>query len=110
MTIQVRTTMTEPTTIDGERVYKRADDVICRQVGHESILVPISNNVGNLDYIYTLTPVAARIWNLIDGMLTMEQIVDALVDEYDVTREQAAADTAELVTDLVDVSLLLQVK
>jgi hypothetical protein len=94
---------------EGEKVYTQAADVICRQVGHESILVPIRNNVGNLDYIYTLSPVAARIWSLIDGTRPVGQIVDTIVAEYDVTREQAAADVAELVNDLTEVSLLLQV-
>ena len=95
--------------MNGERVYKRADDVICRQVGHESILVPISNNVGNLDYIFTLSPVAGRIWELLDGSRTVDQIVATICDEYDVTPEQAAADMAELVSNLAEVSLVLQV-
>ena len=97
------------TTIRGEKVYAQAGDVICRQVGHESILVPIRNNVGNLDYIYTLSPVAARIWSLIDGKRAIDDIIETICGEYDVTREQAAADVAELVSDLENVSLLLQV-
>ena len=108
MTGWVLTTMPE-TTMNAERVYKRADDVICRQVGHESILVPISNNVGNLDYIFTLSAVAARIWELLDGTRTVDQIVQTICDEYDIRREQAAADMAELVSDLAEVSLVLQV-
>jgi hypothetical protein len=97
-----------PATIEGSRVYRHADDVICREVGAESILVPIRNNVGSLDYIYTLSPVAAHIWTLLDGTHTVDDIVKALCDEYDVTSDQAAADVAELVTDLEQVSLLLQ--
>lgn len=100
--------MPEPA-VNGERVYKRSDDVVARKVGHESILVPISNNVGNLDFIYTLTPVAARIWELFDGSRSIDQIVDAICDEYDVSRDEASADMAELVSDLLEVSLLLQV-
>lgn len=95
--------------IDGETVYNRVADVVCRKVGHESILVPIKHNVGNLDYIYTLSPVAARIWSLFDGKLSVNQILDVICDEYDVTREQAASDLAELVSDLGEVSLVLQV-
>lgn len=96
------------TMIDGNRVYRHADDVICRQVGAESILVPIRNNVGSLDYIYTLSPVAARIWALLDGTRSIAQIITELCDEYDVTPDQAAADVAELVSDLENVSLVLQ--
>ena len=96
------------TTIDGARVYRHADDVICRGVGEESILVPIRNNVGSLDYIYTLSPVAARIWALLDGARSVDEVAAAICDEYDVTPEQAAADVDELVSDLENVSLLLQ--
>lgn len=94
---------------DEEKVYRRAADVVCREVGHESILVPLSHNVGNLDFIYTLSPVAARIWSLLDGQRSVSQIVDALCDEYEVERERAASDVAELVRDLGEVSLVLQV-
>src|SRR5688500_2493313 len=96
------------TILDGNRVYRHAEDVICRQVGTESILVPIRNNVGSLDYIYTLSPVAARIWGLIDGTRSVSQIITELCDEYEVTPDQAAADVAELVSDLENVSLVLQ--
>lgn len=95
--------------ISGEKVYRHSADVICRQVGHESILVPIRNNVGNLDYVYTLSPVAARIWSLIDGQRSVEQIIAAICDEYEVSPDEAASDVAELVSDLGQVSLLLQV-
>ena len=91
-----------------EKVYRQVADVICRQVGSESILVPVRHNVGDLDYIYTLSPVAARVWALLDGERSLGQIVEAICDEYDVEREQAAADVAELVTDLEKVSLVLQ--
>ena len=97
------------TTIAGEKVYRRAADVICRQVGNESILVPIRNNVGNLEYIYTLSPVAARIWELLDGAAPVDKIAGMICEEYDVSRDEAAADVAELVSDLEKVSLVLQV-
>lgn len=91
-----------------EKVYRQVPDVICRQVGSESILVPIRQNVGDLDYIYTLSPVAARVWALLDGERSLEQIVAMICEEYDVTPDQAASDVAELVTDLEKVSLVLQ--
>jgi Coenzyme PQQ synthesis protein D (PqqD) len=96
------------TTIETGRVYHRAADVISRKVGTESILVPIRQNVGDLDYIYTLSPVAARIWELLDGTKSVGAIAAAICDEYEVELDQAAADVAELVTDLEKVSLVLQ--
>lgn len=97
------------TTLQLENVYRRIDDVVCRRVGNESILVPIRQNVGDLDYIYTLSPVATFIWNLLDGTRSLQQIVEAVCDEYDVSTDQATSDVAELVSDLSKVSLVLQV-
>ena len=105
---QVARMSDEEFTIDGGRVYRRSPEVVCRQVGAESILVPIRNNVGDLDFIYTLSPVAARIWALIDGSRSVDQLVEEVIAEYAVEREQAAADVAELVSDLEQVSLILQ--
>ena len=95
--------------IDGGSVFKRSDDVVCRAVGLESILVPIRNNVGNLDFVYTLSPVAARIWSLIDGTRTADEVADAIAAEYDVDRDTVLSDFAELAGDLAGVSLLSRV-
>ncbi len=86
--------------------FRRSDDVVCRQVGAESILVPIRQNVGNLDFVYTLSPVAARIWALLDGSRSLESLVDTIVEEYDVSRETAEADARELLSDLAEISLI----
>jgi hypothetical protein len=95
--------------IDGGSVFKRSDDVVCRAVGLESILVPIRNNVGNLDFVYTLSPVAARIWSLIDGTRTADEVADLITAEYDVDRDTVLSDFAELAGDLAGVSLLSRV-
>lgn len=100
--------MESMTEITASSVFRRSEEVVCRQVGAESILVPIRQNVGNLDFVYTLSPVAARIWALIDGKRTVEDIVGMIVDEYDVPRETAVADAQQLLTDLAGVSLVTQ--
>jgi len=98
--------MTTLTEIEGRSVFRRSTDVVCRAVGHESILVPIRNNVGNLDFVYTLSPVAARIWQLIDGVRTADEIVETICAEYDIDRDTALSDLAALVADLTEVSLI----
>lgn len=97
------------TDLEGTSVFRRTQDVVCRAVGAESILVPIRNNVGNLDFVYTLSPVAARIWSLLDGIKTADEIIDAICSEYDVPRETVQADLAALVRDLAEVSLISRV-
>jgi hypothetical protein len=95
--------------VEGSRVYRQSPDVVCRQVGLESILVPIRQNVGNLDFVYTLSPVAARIWSLLDGSRSVDVIAGQLCTEFEVDRETAVADVAELVEDLAGASLVTEV-
>jgi hypothetical protein len=101
--------MTTLPVIDGGSVFRRSDSVVCRAVGLESILVPIRNNVANLDFVYTLSPVAARIWSLLDGTHTADEIADAIAAEYDADRDTILSDLSELVGDLAGVSLLSRV-
>jgi Coenzyme PQQ synthesis protein D (PqqD) len=90
--------------------YRRSQDVVCRQVGGESILVPIRHNVGNLDYVYTLSPVAARIWALLDGSRSVEAIAEELCGEFEVDSDTAAADVTALLADLASASLISEVR
>ncbi|HYO78106.1 MAG TPA: PqqD family protein [Thermoanaerobaculia bacterium] len=90
-------------------VYRRSPDVVCRQVGAESILVPIRHNVGNLDFVYTLSPVAARVWTLLDGNRSIDAIANELSGEFEVDLSTAAADVAALLADLAGASLVSEV-
>lgn len=95
--------------IEGSGVYRRSADVVCRQVGGESILVPIRQNVGHLDFVYTLSPVAGRIWALLDGTRSVDQILDIMCEEYEVGRDTATADLNELLGDLTGAGLVARV-
>jgi hypothetical protein len=92
-----------------EPVYKRSNDVVCRQVGSESILVPIRNHVGSLESIFVLSPVAARIWSLIDGTTPLGQIVDTVCEEYEIDRNTASEDVRQLIDSLEEIALVRMV-
>jgi hypothetical protein len=99
----VSTTVRE---VDGRSIYRRSTEVVCRNIGAEAILVPIRNNVGNLDFVYTLSPVAARIWSLLDGTRNADAVIETICTEYEVSRDVALADLGDLVSDLAEVSLI----
>lgn len=68
--------------------------------------MPVRNNVGNLESVFTLSTVAARVWSLLDGSRDVEAIVSALCEEYDVDRDTAAADLEELLASLQEAALI----
>jgi hypothetical protein len=81
-------------------VFKKSENIVSRVIGDEVILVPIRQNSGDLDNIYTLNDVAADIWQRVNGKNTLEDIKNQIAEEYEVAEEQAEKDIIELCTQL----------
>ena len=81
--------------------------MVSREIAGEAILVPIRQNVGDLESIYTLNETAARVWELIDGKNTVRDIRDAIVTEFAVDEDEAEEDLVELLRDLESISAIL---
>ncbi len=75
-------------------------NMVFRQIDDEMILVPIRRNVADLESIYTLNPVAARIWELIDGKRQVKDIAKAILQEYEVDERKAEKDLQEFLSQL----------
>jgi hypothetical protein len=88
------------------RVFAHRGEFALRQVGTESILVPVRNHVGDLDSVYVFTAVAARIWSLIDGTRDVDSIVATICGEYDAEPDVVRADLEELLGSLEGAALI----
>ena len=88
---------------DTLKVYIKDPNIVNRKIAGEMVLVPIRHNVGDLACIYNLNEVGSRIWELIDGRVTVGQIRDKIVEEYEVTPEEAEADINEFLSQLEQV-------
>jgi hypothetical protein len=80
---------------DLQKVFKKSDSMVSRKIGSESSLVPIRQNAGDLDSIYTLNDTAAYIWELIDGKKSVGEIKKRILDEFEVTSGDVERDLAE---------------
>lgn len=90
-------------------VLKKSENIVFRKIENEYILVPIRSNAADLDYIYTLNEVGARIWELIDGTRTVGDVRDIVCSEYDVTPETATEDLDALLAELAALSTVASV-
>jgi hypothetical protein len=90
---------------NSSNVYTKDPNMVTRKVAGEMILVPV-RNVSEILNIITLNKVGARVWELIDGTLTIEQIRDAITTEYTVKPAQAEADILEFTTGLKQIGAL----
>jgi hypothetical protein len=66
--------------------------VVTTKTGREYVLVPVTNNIADMNSMYTLNETGAFIWEHIDGKNSLEVIIEELAREYDVDHETAEGD------------------
>jgi hypothetical protein len=83
------------------RVVATDRQVAC-QVGGEAVILHLDGGV-----YYGLNEVGARVWQLVQEELTVAEIVDAIVAEYEVDRAQCFGDVQQLVAGLAEHKLVI---
>ncbi len=88
--------------------YQKDPAMVYREIAGEAILVPIRNNVGDLESIYTLNESAAFAWSLFDGQRSLGEICAEMAREYEVSEAEARQDLLELAAQLLAVGALAE--
>ena len=87
-------------------VFRKNLNVVFRQIGDESLLIPIANEVGDLSNIYNLNEIGTKIWELIDGERNVTEICRLITDEYDAPTDVVMNDMLEFINDLDGIKFL----
>jgi hypothetical protein len=95
---------------DLELIFKRNENFVFRKIGDEMILVPIKDNVGDMGYIYNFNELAAFVWENLDGKDRLQDIKNSIVEEFEVSAQQAEEDLCEFVDDLKEIGAITEVK
>ena len=82
---------------DLKAILSHSPSVVTRKTGNEYVLVPVTDNIADMDSVYTLNETGAFIWEVIDGKKTIGEIVKLITDEYDIDRVNAINDVDEFV-------------
>ena len=93
-----------------ERRYRKSREVVYRKIGGNFILVPIRHEVADLESVFTLNETSARIWELIDGTSTPEEIAKKLAREFDVPKKDAKKDVDETLRELMELEAIEEAK
>ena len=89
--------------------FIRNQEVVCRKIDGELIIVPIRNNVGDLNSLYTLNPVGSALWDFMVEGHTVPEMVQRICDEFEVTNTQAQQDIEAFLDSLLEEKLVLSV-
>lgn len=79
---------------------------IKRTVGGRNIAVAVGDRCNDFDGMITLNEMAGFIWDKLETDTTVENIVKAVLKEYDTDEERAIADVTEFIKTLKDAGLI----
>jgi Coenzyme PQQ synthesis protein D (PqqD) len=81
--------------MDLNTVLSKSPDAASRTYdGQATIVLPSRAEVK------VLNEIGSKVWNAIDGRRTLAQILEALLEEYDIPREQVERDVLDFVGEL----------
>ena len=86
--------------IDLNSVVSQSPSIVTRKTGQEYVLVPIANNIADMNSVYTLNETGAFIWEQIDGKKSVRDLIEALIAEYEIDKEIATEDVFSFIKDL----------
>ncbi len=81
-------------------IATRKSHVVARHIDDEAVLVPIRNDATAPLAIHALGPVAAFVWEALDGRRDIDAIADMVCNEFEVDAATAQADVASFVRQL----------
>lgn len=81
-------------------IYEHSRNVVTRKTGNEYVIVPVTDNIADMNRVYTLNETGAFIWDQIDGNKSVEELIDALVLEFEVKRDDAEKDVNDFIEEL----------
>ena len=86
--------------VDLKSILSQSGSIVTRKTGNEYVLVPITNNIADMNSVYTLNETGAFLWEHIDGKRTVEEIINALISEYDIDKQNAESDVLAFVDNM----------
>lgn len=84
--------------------YSIKQGYIVREVAGEFIAVPIDSSCGT--NIIILNPVSKLLWEELREEKTFEELLDTILKNYDVSKEEAEADLKDFIMQLIENGLM----
>ena len=81
-------------------------ELLKREIGGESFLVPLGKTVYDSNGLYILTELGAFIWDRLSEAESKEEILQAILNEYEVDEDTARADMDEFLIKLGELGIL----
>jgi len=86
-----------------DTIFSRDESVIRREVGGETVLVPVHpSGAADVEYLYRTNAVGAAVWGALDGRATLREVVARIREGFDLSDDTAADVEADVIAYLAD--------
>ncbi len=87
--------------------YSLNPKVVISEIAGETVAVPLVNSVAQMNKVFTLNQTAAFIIQVITNQpKTLDEIANALSDEFEIDKNLAKQDIIEVLNQGIDLSLI----
>ncbi|MFN5679592.1 MAG: PqqD family protein, partial [Flavobacteriia bacterium] len=83
-----------------QEINQRKPHFVCKNTGHELLLIPLKDNVADFNQYLVLNELGAFVWEQIDGDCSWEALQAAIFNEFDAPLAQIAQDLAKFIPEL----------
>ena len=81
-------------------ILTHSKSIVTTKTGNEYVLVPVANNIADMNSVYTLNETGAFIWEHIDGENSVEDIINKMMEGYEVDFLTASEDVYSFIDDM----------
>ena len=80
--------------------------MVLREIAGESLLIPVGQTALKIHGMITLSESGLLLWKRLQTECTEDELVEALLTEYQVDRETASADVKAFIRQMQEVGIL----
>lgn len=95
--------------LQGQDVLERRPGLFVQEAGGEKVLVPVEADVADLTRVWTLSATAAAVWDLVDGVRSVDGLVAALQERYRGPAETIERDVRDLLSRMLAQGLVRRI-
>jgi hypothetical protein len=88
----------------------RNSSTVSREIAGETIVVPICAGVGDMEAVYTFNELGGQLWRLLEESRAAQDLVDWVIQHFNVSPEVAAADVHAFLDALREIGLIEMVE
>ena len=85
------------------------ENFVLRQIADTWVVLPLGDTTLDFNGMITLNETGSFLWSILEQGCEQAELADALLREYEVTREQAEADVEEFLNKLRNIDCLEEI-